>query len=386
MLNSLHHTRSTMWLSQRDDKDVPKWRQWESFSCVNVDSVHNDGERHLAYLMTFGIDGTKSKMRAWAKGQCPLGSTDRACEPGMIQEQLATGCMDGVPQLDTPSGRTMGDVSSMFIVYLLELWQWAQDDAIVRELWPAAKRAAQWQMARAETWQDGGQGLPRNVIDTYDGLALNNYDASAFSGFFHLLAMKVAAALARTPVVNDAAFADNATKAYTIGQKAMDNLLWNESGGFYRSYTAPVDVCGPLADGAGCWHSYYKGEPGAEYTERGGLCCHGGSGCGPHTDARPAANATFAAAKAACDALANCSSFCFAGPESNLRPVSPVDVMWKSSAAGFSPNPTPVGANAIMADCTYANVLADSLGLSPLTTDAQIVRHLEKVVEASDES
>ena len=166
----------------------------------------------------------------------------------------------------------------------------------------------------------------------------------------------------------------------------MDNLLWNESGGFYRSYTAPVDVCGPLADGAGCWHSYYKGEPGAEYTERGGLCCHGGSGCGPHTDARPAANATFAAAKAACDALANCSSFCFAGPESNLRPVSPVDVMWKSSAAGFSPNPTPVGANAIMADCTYANVLADSLGLSPLTTDAQIVRHLEKVVEASDEA
>eukprot|EP00966_Prymnesium_polylepis_P093414 2162216-Prymnesium_polylepis.1 len=104
-----------MWLSQRDDKDVPKWRQWESFSCVNVDSVHNDGERHIAYLMTFGIDGTKSKMRAWAKGQCPSNSTDRNCEPGMIQEQLASGCMDAVPQLDTPSGRTMGDVSSMFI-------------------------------------------------------------------------------------------------------------------------------------------------------------------------------------------------------------------------------------------------------------------------------
>ena len=57
-----------MWLSERDDNNVPKWRQWESYSCVNVDSVHNDGERHLAYIMTFGIDGTKSKMRAWAKG------------------------------------------------------------------------------------------------------------------------------------------------------------------------------------------------------------------------------------------------------------------------------------------------------------------------------
>jgi uncharacterized protein (DUF608 family) len=41
LLNSLHHTRSAMWLGQRDDKGVPKWRQWESFSCVNVDSVHN---------------------------------------------------------------------------------------------------------------------------------------------------------------------------------------------------------------------------------------------------------------------------------------------------------------------------------------------------------
>ena len=28
LLNSLHHTRSAMWLSQRDGKDAPKWRQW----------------------------------------------------------------------------------------------------------------------------------------------------------------------------------------------------------------------------------------------------------------------------------------------------------------------------------------------------------------------
>jgi hypothetical protein len=34
LLNSLHHTRSAMWLEDG------RWRQWESFSCVNVDSVH----------------------------------------------------------------------------------------------------------------------------------------------------------------------------------------------------------------------------------------------------------------------------------------------------------------------------------------------------------
>ena len=118
---------------------------------------------------------------------------------------------------------------------------------VVRELWPAAKRAAEWQMSRAQTWQPGGQGLPMHVIDTYDGLALNNYNASAFSGFFHLLALKAAAALARAPVVNDPAFADNVTAALDIGRRAMDKLLWNATGGFYRSYTAPVDVCGPEA-------------------------------------------------------------------------------------------------------------------------------------------
>ena len=58
--------------------------------------------------------------------------------------------------------------------------------------------------------------------------------------------------------------------------------------------------------------------------------------------------------------------------------------MWKTSRAGFSPNPEVVGGNAIMADCTYANVLADTLGLSPLTTDAQISSHLKVVLREND--
>jgi hypothetical protein len=36
------------------------------------------------------------------------------------------------------------------------------------------------------------------------------------------------------------------------------------------------------------------------------------------------------------------------------------------------------------ADCTYANVLADTLGLSPLTTDAQISSHLKVVLREND--
>ncbi len=47
-----------------------------------ADSVHNDGERHIPYLMIFP-DSTINKMRAWASFQL---------DNGMIQEQLRCGC------------------------------------------------------------------------------------------------------------------------------------------------------------------------------------------------------------------------------------------------------------------------------------------------------
>ena len=109
-----------------------------------------------------------------------------------------------------------------------------------------------------------------------------------------------------------------------------------------RDATSPtpgchVDVCAPESDGSGCWHSYYKGETAGAYSEKGGLCCKGGGGCGPQNEVRPQANATFAEAKAACDALKSCSSFCFTGLDH--QPAARVPVMWKSAASGFSPNP-----------------------------------------------
>lgn len=43
-VNSLSHVRSAMWFADG------RWRQWEAYDCVNVDSVHNDGERHIPYI------------------------------------------------------------------------------------------------------------------------------------------------------------------------------------------------------------------------------------------------------------------------------------------------------------------------------------------------
>ena len=222
ILNTLHHARSAFWLSDG------RFRQWESFSCVNVDSVHNDGERHLPYLLLWP-EILPSKMHAWAAG---------ALADGMVQEQLACGCMDATPpKLDAPCGRVMGDVSSMFIVYLYEYFQWGPVETssqLVKPLWPAARKAAAWQMARANRT---AIHLPDHLVDTYDGLSLQRYNASSFSAFFHLLAMRAAAKLARLPYIDDEAFATECDASYAAANASIQANLWVERRGFYRAYT-----------------------------------------------------------------------------------------------------------------------------------------------------
>lgn len=44
------------------------WRQWEAFDCPDLDSIHNDGERHLSYIMMWP-NTTRNKMAAWAGNQ-----------------------------------------------------------------------------------------------------------------------------------------------------------------------------------------------------------------------------------------------------------------------------------------------------------------------------
>ena len=90
----------------------------------------------------------------------------------------------------------MSDVSSMFIVYLLEILQWHPDPAtnkFVEELWPYAKRAAQWHLNISEE----GDGLPMYMITTYDLLHTHSYPYASYSSAFHLLAMKAATKLAK---------------------------------------------------------------------------------------------------------------------------------------------------------------------------------------------
>ena len=89
----------------------------------------------------------------------------------------------------------MSDVTSMFIVYLLELQTWYQDasitSAVLQDLWPHVKLVAEWHMNISDT-----DDIPCNMVTTYDIVGLVAYQHSTYSSAFHLLAMRAAEKLA----------------------------------------------------------------------------------------------------------------------------------------------------------------------------------------------
>ena len=215
LIGSLHHWRSAWW------QEDARWRQWEAYDCVNVDSVHNDGERHIPYIMLWP-EATKSKVAAWGRGQ-------RA--NGMINEQLACGCQGAIDhsKLDHPCGRVMSDVSSMYIVYLLELLKWGGEDAFVREWYPVAKKAADWQVS-VSTFH----GMPYKLQTTYDVMGLERYDTATYSAVFQILAMRAIQELA--VFMNDT----SALAKYKAAEEACvagtETYLWSETKGAYVAY------------------------------------------------------------------------------------------------------------------------------------------------------
>jgi non-lysosomal glucosylceramidase len=43
-----------------------RWRQWEALDCPDIDSVHNDYQRHMPYMLYFP-ETEMQKLRYWAK-------------------------------------------------------------------------------------------------------------------------------------------------------------------------------------------------------------------------------------------------------------------------------------------------------------------------------
>lgn len=143
-VNAVSHFRGMIY--SRDGR----MREFEAFDCMDLDSIHNDYQRHLPYLWLapqFEIQ----KLKKWGSGQ------DAS---GYIQEFLGP---FGVGPFDIPGGRIMGDTTTLWVVELYEVWKETGDDALVAELWPTAARAIGWLVENAAPL-----GLPEKLYSTYD--------------------------------------------------------------------------------------------------------------------------------------------------------------------------------------------------------------------------
>lgn len=218
LTNQFSHFRSLHYL--RDGR----LREYEANDCPDIDSVHNDYQRHLPYLWA-APDLELSKFREYAAG---------AAADGHINEYLGS---FGLGPLDAPGGRVMADTTTLWIVELYEFWINSGDSALVQEMWPIAAKAIAWQIEACVQI-----GLPWHLTATYDIINFEQYNTSTFNSMVHLASMQAGAKLAL--VVGDNATFAAATAAFTRGQLALETYLWNSTYQYYRAYTGADALMG----------------------------------------------------------------------------------------------------------------------------------------------
>lgn len=215
-------------------------REYEAWSCDDVDSVHNDYQRHLVYLWGFK-EFEEQKMEAW--GSWAQDHTD-----GHVYECLAG---FGHGTFDTPTGRYMGDTSSIFVVELFELYRHTANTTFLKSLWPGAVKAIQWCITNADgtNASEPNYGLPQYVTTTYDHFGFEKHRTVAYNAHIYLTALTAAKALAAA--VGDTAtlaMAEDALVRSTVG--VVDDRLWNSTSRFFRCHTCPPDSGETCPNGA----------------------------------------------------------------------------------------------------------------------------------------
>ncbi len=128
------------------------------------------------------------------------------------------------------------------IMKLYRDWQLSGDEALLRALYPAAKRALQF------CWIDGGWDADRDGL--MEGCQHNTMDVEYYGpnpqmGFWYLGALRAMEALARH--VGDGAFAEECARLFASGSKAIDARLFN--GAYYEHRIEPPGASARIADG-----------------------------------------------------------------------------------------------------------------------------------------
>ena len=86
LVNSMSNWRSAFMTADG------RWRQWEAYDCVDVDSVHNDYQRQMPYALFFP-DLVKNVMTTgWAKLQQADGMITESLSGGWALPQISLRC------------------------------------------------------------------------------------------------------------------------------------------------------------------------------------------------------------------------------------------------------------------------------------------------------
>ena len=235
LLNSVATMAKTgMWIEDG------RWRQWESFSCSALEPVHIHFYRSLPYMLFFP-QLSQSQFRGFASIQKP---------DGFINEDLGN---SGRP-IDNSQARDMGDCTSTFILGVYNHYLWTADRRFLDELWPAARKAAQWQIGRSRSF-----GLPARLNNTYDWWAFQDKDVVAYNAVLHLAALEAADRLAE--IKGDADFARHCRQSIASGQKnsmSCSGPATTTAVGGWPKATRPTR-CTPIhstvSSGPRCWDS-----------------------------------------------------------------------------------------------------------------------------------
>lgn len=184
-----------------------RFRQYESFSCWDIEAIHIHFARALPYELFFP-ELKENLFELFAKLQR---------EDGYIHEQYPD---RSGKHFDQAGGRNNGDSCTLFILGVYMSYHWRNAPEFTDAMWPHVKQAAQWQIQRAKEY-----GLPNNLVSTYDLSGFESKNLVSYNGFLHLAAMQAAAALADAK--GDKAFADECRQSFDTGQEVLMKNLWN---------------------------------------------------------------------------------------------------------------------------------------------------------------
>ena len=219
--DSLTNSVATMYKTGMRFRDG-RWRQWESFSCADVDAGHIDFYEVLPYIF-FYPDLRRQILLRFASVQH---------SDGFIPEELITG---GVPKsvksaagpLDQPGGRDMGDSATVFVLGVWQYYLWTGDTLFLNSMWPHVRSAALWQIERSKAY-----GLPEYLQTTYDLFQFDQKTLVSYNAMLHLASMLAAEKLAQ--IQNDEGSAGKFRTAFEAGQRSLEQNLW--TGKYFRAW------------------------------------------------------------------------------------------------------------------------------------------------------